>query len=318
METRRLGRSDLQVSPICFGGNVFGWTVPRETAFSLLDRFVEAGGNFVDTADVYSTWVPGHAGGESEAIIGEWLKRGGQSLRDRIVIATKVGSDMGGGRKGLSPKWIARAVEDSLRRLQTDRIDLYQSHRDDPDTAIEATLEAYAKLVETGKVRFIGASNFSPDRLVKSLDIAEHDGLPRYESLQPEHNLYERRGFEAELEPICRDREVGVIPYYALASGFLTGKYRKAEDAGASVRGNAVVTRYLNARGFKILDALDRVAKRLEATPGRVAIAWQKAHAPITAPIASATSLAQVEDLIAAASLVLDANALAELDEASA
>lgn len=316
MERRRLGRSELQVSKLCFGGNVFGWTADRARSFDLLDRFAAAGGNFVDTADVYSTWVRGHTGGESEAIIGEWLRaRGG---RDRIVIATKVGSDMGGDRKGLSPRWIRQAVDDSLRRLQTDYIDLYQSHRDDPATPIEATLEAYWKLIEQGKVRAIGASNFTPDRLAAALDLAESTGLPRYESLQPEYNLYERKGYEETLEPLCRDREVGVIGYYSLASGFLTGKYRSDADLGLSVRGRNIGTRYLNARGLRILSALDRVADRYATKPAAVALAWLMARPGITSPIASATSVAQLDEMVAATRMVLDPASISELDEASA
>lgn len=318
MEKRKLGRSTLEVSPICFGGNVLGWTLPEAEAHSLLDRFVEAGGNFIDTADVYSIWVQGHSGGESETVIGKWLKRGGASLRDKVVIATKVGMDMGGGRKGLAPKRIREAVDESLRRLGTDRIDLYQSHRDDPDTPQEATLEAYARLVESGKVRFVGASNFTAARLSEALDLAERDGYPRYESLQPEYNLYARQGFEAELESVCLDRQVGVMNYYALASGFLTGKYRKTADQGESVRGPAIVERYLNERGFRILAALDRVAARLGSKPGPVALAWQIARPAITAPIASATKAGHLEDMIAATALMLDADAIAALDEASA
>lgn len=315
MEKRRLGRSELQVSKLCFGGNVFGWTAGREPSFDLLDRFVAAGGNFIDTADVYSTWVRGHTGGESETIIGDWLRaRGG---RDRVVIATKVGSDMGGDRKGLSPRWIREAVDDSLRRLKTDYIDLYQSHRDDPTTPTEATLEAYWKLIEQGKVRAIGASNFTPDRLAAALDLAESTGLPRYESLQPEYNLYERKGYEEALEPLCRDREVGVIPYFSLASGFLTGKYRGDADLGQSVRGRTIGTRYLNPRGLRILAALDRVSERLSATPAAVALAWLMARPGITSPIASATSVAQLDAIIAAADLVLDQHSIDELDEAS-
>ncbi|MBT9292794.1 aldo/keto reductase [Prosthecodimorpha staleyi] len=316
MELRRLGRSDLMVSKLCFGGNVFGWTADAATSFDLLDRFVGAGFNFIDTADVYSTWVKGHTGGESETIIGDWLKaRGG---RDRLVIATKVGSDMGGDRKGLSPRWIRQAVEDSLRRLKTDHIDLYQSHRDDPETPIEATLEAYSRLIEQGKVRYIGASNFTAERLGAALDLAEKTGLPRYESLQPEYNLYARQDYEAALEPLCREREVGVINYYALAAGFLTGKYRSEADAGLSVRGRTNVTRYLNPRGLKILAALDRVADRYATEPAAVAVAWLMARPGITSPIASASRADQLAPLFAAAKLDLDAAAIAELDEASA
>ncbi len=316
MQLRRLGRSDLMVPPICFGGNVFGWTADEATSFALLDAMVERGMTFIDTADVYSRWVQGNKGGESEAIIGRWLKtRGG---RDKLVIATKVGMDMGEGRTGLAPAYIARAVEDSLRRLQTDYIDLYQSHRDDEETPIEATLEAYARLIEHGKVRFIGASNFSAERLSSALDLADKDGFPRYQTIQPEYNLYSRAGYEAGLEPVARERDVSCIGYYSLASGFLTGKYRGEADATKSVRGKGAVGKYLNERGFRILAALDKVALEAGTTPTRAALAWLISRPTVAAPIASATSLAQLEDLIAAPGVVLSADALAILDEASA
>ncbi len=314
MDKRQLGRSDLRVAPLCFGGNVFGWTADEATSFRLLDRFVEAGLDFIDTADVYSIWVPGHAGGESETIIGNWLKRRGG--RDKVVIATKVGSEMAPDRKGLSKEWITRAVEDSLRRLQTDHIDLYQSHYDDPATPIEETLGTYAGLIAAGKVRVIGASNFTAARLAESLAISARDGLPRYESMQPEYNLYDRAGYEAELEPLCREHGVGVITYFSLARGFLSGKYRSEQDLGQSPRGEGIA-KYLDARGKRILAALDEVAAQLGSTPAQVALAWLIARPGITAPIASATSLAQLEDLIAAARLQLDAPAIARLDEAS-
>eukprot|EP01037_Dinobryon_pediforme_P025755 gene25755-28022_t len=297
MQLRRLGRSDLMVPPICFGGNVFGWTADEATSFALLDAMVERGMTFIDTADVYSRWVQGNSGGESEAIIGRWLKtRGG---RDKLVIATKVGMDMGEGRTGLAPAYIARAVEDSLRRLQTDYIDLYQSHRDDDSTPIEATLEAYARLIEHGKVRFIGASNFSAERLSSALDFADKDGYPRYQTIQPEYNLYARAGYEAELEPVARERGVSCIGYFSLASGFLTGKYRGEADATKSVRGKGAVGKYLNERGFRILAALDKVALEAGTTVTRAALAWLISRPTVAAPIASATSLAQLEDLIA-------------------
>jgi aryl-alcohol dehydrogenase-like predicted oxidoreductase len=271
MERRQLGRSGLSVAPLCFGGNVFGWTADEATSFVLLDRLVEAGVNFIDTADVYSTWVPGNRGGESETIIGNWLQaRGG---RERVVIATKVGSDMGEGRKGLSKAWIRRAVEDSLRRLRTDYIDLYQSHRDDPDIPVEETLEAYAGLIREGKVRAIGASNFTAARLEESLDASARLGLPRYESLQPEYNLYDRSGYEGELERLCREEGIGVITYFSLASGFLTGKYRVEADLAKSPRGQGI-KKYLDARGQRILSALDAAAARHGATPAQVALAW--------------------------------------------
>ena len=316
MQRRPLGRSGLEVFPLCFGGNVFGWTADEATSFALLDAFVEAGGNFVDTADGYSRWVPGHAGGESETIIGRWLARSGK--RDRIVLATKVGADLGGERRGLSRRWIVQAVEDSLRRLQTDRIDLYQSHFDDPATPIEETLAAYDQLVRQGKVRAIGASNFEPARLRASLQASGAHGWPRYETLQPLYNLYSREAFERELEPLCIEHGLGVLNYYALGAGFLTGKYRSAADAAKSPRGKAVVERYLNDRGLAILAALDAVSARTGATPAQVAIAWLVSRPSVTAPIASATSLEQLQAILAGVNLRLDAEALAQLDRASA
>ena len=311
MEKRRLGRSDLTVAPLCLGGNVFGWTADEEMSFRLLDGFVDAGFNFIDTADVYSKWAPGHHGGESETIIGDWLKRRGK--RDDVVIATKVGSEMGPRKKGLGKAYIARAAEESLRRLGTDYIDLYQSHRDDPDTPIEETLEAYGALIKAGKVRAIGASNFAPGRLAASLEASARHGLPRYETLQPEYNLMVR-DFEQELAPLCARHGVGVIPYYGLASGFLTGKYRSKADLKQSQRGEDVAA-YLNARGFAVLDALDAVAGRRGATPAQVALAWLMTK--VAAPIASATSLKQLGDLVASARLKLDASDLARLETAS-
>jgi aryl-alcohol dehydrogenase-like predicted oxidoreductase len=316
MTFRPLGRSAVQVSPLCLGGNVFGWTVDEATSFSLLDAWLDAGFNFIDTADVYSTWVPGHAGGESETVIGKWLKRGGR--RERVVIATKVGMDMGGGRVGLRPGYIRRAVEDSLRRLQVDCIDLYQSHKDDENTPVEDTLGAYAELVAAGKVRLVGASNFSAPRLAQALAASGRDGLPRYETLQPLYNLYDRADFEDQLQPLCVKERVSVVSYYALAAGFLTGKYRCADDASQSARGKGVVGKYLNARGLQILAALDEVALETGSTPGQVAIAWLLTRAAVASPIASATSLAQLQDLVAATRLQLAPEALGRLDRASA
>ncbi|WHZ13050.1 MAG: Aldo/keto reductase, SCO4109 family [Burkholderiaceae bacterium] len=314
MKMRALGRSGLQVSPLAFGGNVFGWTVDEATSFSLLDAWVDAGMNFIDTADVYSRWVPGHAGGESETILGKWLKQSGK--RDRVVIATKVGKEMGPGRKGLAPDYIRSAVDASLRRLQTDCIDLYQSHDDDAGTPLEDTLAAYARLIEAGKVRAIGASNYSAPRLAQALAVSRQQGLPRYESLQPLYNLYDRVDYEATLEPLCLTHGVGVINFYALASGFLTGKYRSSADLRKSPRGHGVA-KYLGERGQRILAALDEVAARFSATPARVALAWQMARPSITAPIASATSLAQLAELVAATQLTLDTAAIERLDLAS-
>jgi aryl-alcohol dehydrogenase-like predicted oxidoreductase len=318
MDYRPLGRSDLRVSPLCLGGNVFGWTADERTSFSILDAWIDAGFNFIDTADVYSRWVPGHAGGESESVIGRWLKQGGAARRDKVVIATKVGMDMGDGKVGLAPAYIRRAVEDSLRRLQVDRIDLYQAHKDDAETPLAATLETFAELVAQGKVRALGASNYSAARLAEALATSQRLGLPRYESLQPLYNLYDRAVFERELRPLCRQEQVGVINFYALAAGFLSGKYRTPEDAGKSARGASNVKKYLNERGLKILAALDEAAQRTGSTPARVAIAWVMAQPGVTAPIASASSLGQLDELVQAARLRLDAATLALLDAASA
>jgi aryl-alcohol dehydrogenase-like predicted oxidoreductase len=317
MHYRSLGRSPLQVSPLCLGGNVFGWTADERTSFAILDAWVEAGFNFVDTADVYSKWAPGHIGGESETVIGRWLKQGG-GRREKVVIATKVGFEMGEGKGGLSAKWIRQAVEDSLRRLQVDCIDLYQAHVDDDKTPLEETLEAFAQLIKAGKVRAIGASNYSAARLAQALETSKRLGLPRYESLQPLYNLYDRAAFERELQPLCLKEQIGVINFYALAAGFLSGKYRKPEDAAQSARGTNTVKKYLNERGLKILSALDEAAQRTGSTPARMAIAWVMARPAITAPIASATSLAQLDELVQASRLVLDGETMALLDRASA
>jgi aryl-alcohol dehydrogenase-like predicted oxidoreductase len=317
MQFRSLGRSPLQVSPLCLGGNVFGWTADERTSFAILDAWVAAGFNFIDTADVYSKWAPGHTGGESETVIGRWLKQGG-GRREKVVIATKVGFDMGEGKGGLSARWIRQAVDDSLRRLQTDCIDLYQAHVDDEKTPLEETLEAFAHLIKAGKVRAIGASNYSAARLAEALATSTRLALPRYESLQPLYNLYDRAVFERELQPLCVKEQVGVINFYALAAGFLSGKYRKPDDAAQSARGANTVKKYLNERGLKILAALDEAARSTGSTPARVAIAWVMARPGITAPIASATSLAQVDELVQATRLVLDGQTLAQLDRASA
>lgn len=297
------------------GGNVFGWTIDEPTSFQILDAFVDAGLNFIDTADIYSTWVPGHAGGESETIIGNWLKRSGK--RSKIVLATKVGMQMGTGKKGLKKSYILEEVEDSLRRLQTDHIDLYQSHEDDQSTPLEETLGAYAQLIKEGKVRAIGASNYSADRLAESLKISREHGIPSYQSLQPKYNLYDRAEYESALEPLILKEGLGVIPYFGLAAGFLTGKYRSEADLGKSPRG-AGNKKYLNDRGFRILSALDQVAKANNATPGKVALAWLIARPGITAPIASATSLDQLRDLVDATTLKLDQPSIELLNQASA
>jgi aryl-alcohol dehydrogenase-like predicted oxidoreductase len=311
---RVLGNSGLQVSTLCLGGNVFGWTADEPTSLQLLDAFVAAGMNFIDTADIYSKWVPGHKGGESETIIGNWLKKSGR--RKDVVIATKVGMAMPGG-KGLSQKWIAQAVEASLRRLQTDYIDLYQAHEDDPGTPLEETLEAFAALVASGKVRALGASNYKAPRLREALEVSARNGWPRYESLQPWYNLCDRAEYETELEPLCLKENVGVISYYSLASGFLTGKYRSEEDFGQSPRGGRM-SKYLNERGRRILGALDLVAKQHDSTPTSVALAWLIARPGITAPIASATKLPQLNDLVAATRLTLTQEELDLLNQASA
>ena len=315
MTTRKLGGSGLEVSPICLGGNVFGWTADESTSFAVLDAFVDAGFNFIDTADVYSRWVPGHQGGESETVLGNWFARSGK--RSKVVLATKVGMELGPDKKGLAKAYILRAVEDSLRRLKTDVIDLYQSHQDDANTPLEETLEAYATLVKDGKVRAIGASNYSGVRLTEALHIAKQHNLPRYECLQPHYNLLERAGYEQDLELVCLREGIGVIPYFALASGFLTGKYRSEADLAQGPRGR-MVQKYLNERGLRILSALDRVAADLHSTPGKVALAWLIARPSITAPIASATSVAQLNDLVDAAHLKLDAASIETLNHAGA
>jgi len=311
MTKRRIGRSELHVHPFCFGGNVFGWTADETTSFRLLDAFVDHGFEFIDTADVYSVWVPGHTGGESETVLGKWFKRSGK--RDHVVLATKVGFI-----KGLKPDYIRQAVEDSLKRLQTDHIDLYQSHKDDPDTPQAETLGAYADLVKAGKVRVIGASNYSAARLKEALDISAQNGLPRYECMQPEYNLVERGIYEGELQDLCVKEEIGVIPFYSLAAGFLTGKYRSEADLGKSVRGPRTAGKYLKTNGPKVLAALDSVAAAHKATCAQVALAWIMARKGLTAPIASATSLAQLEELLGATKLSLTAADIAELDQASA
>ena len=315
MEKRQLGNTDIRVAPLMFGGNVFGWTLDERRSFEILDAFVDAGFDFIDTADVYSRFIPGNQGGESEAVLGNWMKARGN--RERIVLATKAGMDMGDDRKGLSKAWLHRAVEDSLRRLQTDYIDLYQAHMDDPETPLEETLDAFAELIRQGKVRAIGASNYGAARLTEALATSDRLGLPRYQSLQPLYNLVDRAAYEAELEAVCRQQGLGVLPYFALASGFLTGKYRSEADLANSSRG-AFVKHHLNERGLRILGALDQVAADHSATPARVALAWLIAQPTVTAPIASATSLTQLDELVKATELKLDGQALARLNEASA
>ena len=315
MEKRKLGNSGLEVAPLAFGGNVFDWTVDEPTSFRLLDGFVEAGFNLIDTADLYPRWMEGKEGGESEQVIGNWLKQNGK--RHDVVIATKVGMEVGPDKKGLAGDYILRAADDSLRRLQTDYIDLYQSHCDDTDTPLEETLEAYGKLIKQGKVRAIGASNYSATRLAEALDVSRRLGLPRYESLQPLYNLYDRAVYEDELEPLCLKERIGVINFYTLAAGFLTGKYRSEADLAKSARGGTV-KKYLNERGFRIVDALEQVASEYQVTPAHIAVAWLMARPGITAPIASATSLEQLNVLVEATKLELDQKAIALLNEASA
>lgn len=312
---RKLGKSGLEVSPLCFGGNVFGWTVDEQNSFKILDAFVDAGFNFVDTADAYSAWVPGNKGGESETIIGKWFKQSGK--RSKVVLASKVGNPMGPDKKGLSNAYILSAVEESLKRLQTDYIDLYQSHLDDVTVPLEETLETYSQLVKQGKVRLIGASNTSGKRLAEALQVSAQHGYPSYVSIQPLYNLYDRADFETTIEPTCLEMGVGVIPWYSLACGFLTGKYRSEADLTKSPRGKTV-KRYLTERGFSILDAVDKVAKQHSSTPARVALAWLMARPSITAPISSASNLDQLKDLMAATALELDNSSIELLNRASA
>jgi aryl-alcohol dehydrogenase-like predicted oxidoreductase len=315
MNRRTLGNTGFDVAPLAFGGNVFGWTVDEPTSFRLLDAFVDAGFNLVDTADSYSRWVTGHEGGESETVIGRWIASRGH--HDDVVIATKVGSDMGLGRRCLRKDYIVQAAEASLRRLQVDAIDLYQSHWDDESTSFDETLEAYATLIAQGKVRAIGASNLSAERLQQALDVSARSGLPRYMTLQPPYNLYDRATFEGPLADLCIREGIGVISYFALAAGFLTGKYRSEADFAKSARG-AGMSKYLNSRGLRILAALDQVAADTRATPAQVALAWLVGRPGLTAPIASATSVEQLGELIAATRLRLSADAVRLLDEASA
>jgi len=313
--TRPLGRSGLATAPIVLGGNVFGWTADEATSFAILDRFVESGFNLIDTANSYSVWAPGHGGGESETIIGKWFKRSGR--RDAVLIATKVGMKIGG-EEGLKRAQIEKHVEASLKRLQTDRIDLYQTHKDDLDTPVEETLEALAALVKAGKVRAIGASQYKPDRLRESLEASKRLGLPRYETLQPEFNLYDRAGFEHDYQPLALEYGLAVIPFFGLAKGFLSGKYRKASDIEGRPRAAGLKKYFEGDRGMRVLAALDAVSTRLGATPAQVSLAWNMAQPSIAAPIVSVTSVAQLDEITCAAKVQLDAEALAELDRASA
>ncbi|SMF39588.1 Predicted oxidoreductase [Xaviernesmea oryzae] len=316
MELRALGRTGLSISPVVLGGNVFGWTADEKTSFEVLDSFFDAGFNTIDTADSYNRWVPGHVGGESETIIGKWLKRGGVS-RDKAVIVTKVGSDMGQGKKDLSAKWILEEVDHSLRRLQTDYIDLYLAHWPDETVPYEETLGAFAKLKEAGKIRAIGCSNLDAAMLQDSFDAAKKAGLPRYDVLQPQYNLYDRDSFEGPLAELCIREDIGVINYYGLASGFLTGKYRDKADTEGKARG-ARALNYLNDKGLRILAALDEVAVETDAEPASIALAWLIQSPGVTAPIASATSVDQLEAIIAAGNLTLSPGQMRLLNEAGA
>jgi len=314
MKKRKLGKTGFEISPLIFGGNVFGWTVDQATSFQLLDAFVGAGFDSIDTADTYSKWVPGHKGGESEAIIGEWMKRKGN--RDEIFVGTKVGMEMGDGTKGLSKSHILRSAENSLRRLQTDYIDLYQSHADDATTPFEETLGAYAELIKQGKVRAIGASNHKAERLAAALETSKKFGLPAYQTLQPNYSLVERADYEGGLEQLCEKEGLAVINYFPLAAGFLTGKYRSEKDAAGKARGHNV-TKYLNERGFRILDALDNVAKKYQSTPAAISLAWLLARPSITAPIVSATNLGQLKELTASVEIELDPDSIKLLNQVS-
>jgi len=310
MRKRLLGDTGLNVPVIMLGGNVFGWTMDEAASFDLLDRAVDAGLNFIDTADVYSSWVPGHTGGESETILGNWFKKTGK--RDQVILATKVGIE-----KGLAPNYIQEAVEDSLRRLQTDYIDLYQAHKDDPKTPLEHTLGAFDRLIQQGKVRFIGASNYSGARVREALEVSKENGLPAYQTLQPHYNLLEREKYEADLAPVAQEYGLGVIPYFSLASGFLTGKYRSKADLAGKTRGG-MVEKYLNDRGLDVLQTLDSIAKTHNSTPARVALAWLLTRPGITAPIASATTADQLNELVEASELSLERSSIEKLSAASA
>jgi len=314
IQNKKLGNSSIEIAPLVFGTNVFGWTTDQKMTANLLDQFTDAGFNTLDTADVYSKWVQGHEGGESELAIGKWLKESGK--RDKIILATKVGAEFSETKKGLSKKYIIQAAEDSLKRLQTDYIDLYQSHYDDLSTPIEETLEAYDSLIKAGKVRIIGASNFTPERLEQSLIISNNNNLPAYQTFQPEYNLYDRHDFEDNIKPITAKNNLSVISYFSLASGFLSGKYRDQTDLKDSKRG-AFVEKYLNEKGFQILKALDTVAAKHHSVPGTIALAWVMHQPEIAAPIVSATNPEQLKELINATTIKLDTEDLALLNTAS-
>jgi aryl-alcohol dehydrogenase-like predicted oxidoreductase len=316
MTKKALGESGISVAPLALGGNVFGWTIDEQASFKVLDAFVDSGFNLIDTANTYSAWVPGNKGGESETIIGNWLKSSGK--RDQIVLATKVGMQMGDGTKGLKREYILQSLDASLKRLQTDHVDLYQSHQDDATTQLEETLSAYDTLIKSGKVRAIGASNYDGARLAESLKVSAENHLPAYVCLQPEYNLYDRKGYEEALEPLCLEKGLGVISYFSLASGFLTGKYRSQADLGQSVRGESIGKKYLNERGKKILAALDEVAKAHQTVPAVIALAWLIQRKSVTAPIASATSVKQLSELVKSAEIRLSAEQVNRLEAASA
>jgi aryl-alcohol dehydrogenase-like predicted oxidoreductase len=315
MNKRELGTSGIKVTPFCFGGNVFGWTADEKTSFRLLDTLVDTGFDFVDTADVYSSWAPGNKGGESETIIGNWLKQTGN--RDKVVIATKVGKPMGPDKRGLSKAYIEQAVEASLKRLQTDYIDLYQSHDDDKETPLAETMEAFSELIKQGKARAVGASNYTGARLKEALETSKENGLASYETLQPEYNLYSRESYETGLEAVCLENNIGVITYYSLASGFLTGKYRSEADLSKSQRGGGI-RKFLNERGLRILDALDKIAKEYHSSPAAVSLAWLIKRPGIVAPIASATSIKQLKDITSAVNINLEDQAIQLLNMATA
>lgn len=314
MQKRALGKSGLEIVPLVFGGNVFGWTADEATSFRLLDTFVHRGFDAVDTANVYSTWVPGHQGGESETILGKWFQQSGK--RDKVMLATKVGFKMGDGSQGLRKEYILRSAEESLKRLRTDRIDLYQSHTDDQETPLGEMLAAYEELISSGKVRAIGASNYKSGRLAKAEETAEQHGLPRYTTLQPEYNLYDRQPYEQDLAPVAERFGLGVIPYFSLASGFLTGKYQSLEETKGAKRGSRV-EKYFDDRGMRILKALKQVSEETGAAQASVALAWLLAQPTVTAPIASATNTEQMEALFAAVDLELSEAQVKALTEAS-
>ena len=315
MQFRSLGNSEIKVSPLCFGGNVFGWTIDETRSFEVLDKFADAGCNFIDTADSYSNWVPGNQGGESEIIIGKWMKR--RRNRRDMVIATKLGSDLGNGNGGLSRAYMFKEVETSLKRLQTDYIDLYQAHYDDPSVSPQETIDAFSDLVKQGKVRVIGASNFSEERLAESISISKKNGCTAYQTFQPLYNLYERQPFETDLQPLCVREGIAVIPYFSLASGFLTGKYRTENDLGKSARGQGI-KKYFTERGFNILKALDTIASARGCSNATVALAWLAGKPAVTAPIASATSVAQLTEIVKSTSMVLNESEMELLNQVSA